>query len=333
MRMRHCFLLILAGVTASAFVWGGYSDTALDQERRALSSSTAPQVPITTSAASQHGRVLSAKAPLLASPHLPDAAPAEPIAAPRRWASVDAPPKNEPASKRLVATAPSRNLTSLKPGDADARAQLVRDIQYELKRVGCYGGDVNGSWSSSTKQSMRLFTDRVNASLPLDEPDYVLLTLVQTEKPGTCGRGCPEGQMASEDGRCLPRAIVAQRGGRKDAAPIAPDQTVAPVIGSQAVTATGPPPGRMGVGASLEGTADPRAIVPQGLAGGQTRLGTPADASAALPRTALDTPDADAVQPPLDPQARRVAPAAPKRAKIQRGSTRQVFSNLMRYAP
>ena len=35
-------------------------------------------------------------------------------------------------------------------GDAEAREQLVRDIQYELKRAGCYEGDVSGAWNNNT---------------------------------------------------------------------------------------------------------------------------------------------------------------------------------------
>ncbi len=51
--------------------------------------------------------------------------------------------------------------------------------------------------------------DRVNATLPMDEPDYILLTLVQGHTAAACGADCPSGQAISESGRCVPNAVVA----------------------------------------------------------------------------------------------------------------------------
>ncbi len=79
-----------------------------------------------------------------------------------------------------------------------------------MKRVGCYGGDVTGSWTPSTKRAMSAFMDRVNATLPMDEPDYILLTLVQGHAEIACGAGCPAGQTIGENGRCVPKAVLAR---------------------------------------------------------------------------------------------------------------------------
>lgn len=100
--------------------------------------------------------------------------------------------------------------TSPKPGDADARAHLASDLQRELKRVGCYGGEITGAWTQSTKRAMADFMERVNATLPVEEPDYILLTLVQGHAALACGADCPAGEMRSDTGRCLPSAVVAQ---------------------------------------------------------------------------------------------------------------------------
>ena len=109
-----------------------------------------------------------------------------------------------------VAATPTRRLSSSRPADADARQELIRDLQRELKRVRCYDGEINGAWTASSKRAMAAFTERVNATLPLDEPDYILLTLVQGHGAQACGRGCPTGQGMSESGKCLPRAVLAQ---------------------------------------------------------------------------------------------------------------------------
>ena len=65
-------------------------------------------------------------------------------------------------------------------------ANLVRAIQNELMRVGCYAGPVDGFWSKPTRAAMSAFTDRANARLPVDRPDDALLSLVKGSKPGPC---------------------------------------------------------------------------------------------------------------------------------------------------
>jgi peptidoglycan hydrolase-like protein with peptidoglycan-binding domain len=68
------------------------------------------------------------------------------------------------------------------------REGLTRAIQHHLKRVGCYDGPISGVWSPAVRQAMKAFTDRVNATLPVDRPDDVLLALVQNHRPAAaCG--------------------------------------------------------------------------------------------------------------------------------------------------
>jgi hypothetical protein len=66
------------------------------------------------------------------------------------------------------------------------RVSLTRALQRELKRVGCYSGDINGVWTTSSRMAMKSFTDQVNASLPIDNPDHVLLSLVQGHAGSAC---------------------------------------------------------------------------------------------------------------------------------------------------
>lgn len=90
------------------------------------------------------------------------------------------------------------------------RASLARALQRELQRVGCYDGEISGNWSTSTRMAMKAFTDRVNASLPTDAPDYILLSLVQRHEGKACGTSCPTGQNLSDEGRCVPSAVLAK---------------------------------------------------------------------------------------------------------------------------
>ncbi len=112
-------------------------------------------------------------------------------------------------------TPESRRITSVKPADEASRRSLTRSIQAELKRVGCFDGEADGAWSPATRRAMKTFTERVNASLPVEEPDYILLTLLQGQTTRACGKGCPVGQVALADGRCEPRAILAQQAERQ----------------------------------------------------------------------------------------------------------------------
>jgi hypothetical protein len=90
------------------------------------------------------------------------------------------------------------------------RVQLTREIQFQLKRVGCYHGAIDGVWSASVRRSMKTFTDRVNATLPVEQPDIILLAMLRSHQDGGCGVPCPPGQGVAVDGRCLPNGLIAK---------------------------------------------------------------------------------------------------------------------------
>src|SRR6478609_3570133 len=57
---------------------------------------------------------------------------------------------------------------------------------------------------SSSRRAMQAFIERVNAALPIDQPDGILLTLVQSHPDKVCGTPCPVGQGLSPTGQCVP---------------------------------------------------------------------------------------------------------------------------------
>ena len=73
----------------------------------------------------------------------------------------------------LVIDAPADRL-QFKDGDV-----LTKELQRQLRRVGCYGGEINGAWTQSTRRAMQIFTNRVNAALPVERPDHILLAMLQ----------------------------------------------------------------------------------------------------------------------------------------------------------
>lgn len=94
-----------------------------------------------------------------------------------------------PSATTILPAAAGQPSAPAKPGNGVARRELVLNLQRELIRVGCYGGTASGTWTLSSKRAMSAFLERVNASLPVEEPDYVLLALVQHQREVVCTGG------------------------------------------------------------------------------------------------------------------------------------------------
>ena len=124
------------------------------------------------------------------------------------------PPVPQPAARPPA----ERAQPAVGPGPMSDPAALARTLQRELKRVGCYDGEVSGVWSPASRAAMKAFTERVNASLPVDRPDPVLLALVQGHQGRACGDNCPAGEARGADGRCLPVAIMGKAQSKPDPA-------------------------------------------------------------------------------------------------------------------
>ena len=246
MRSLGIFVL-LAGIGVAVFVYLPAAHNMLQ------STATAPDVQPPPSRFTPAAR-LSAFSPSIALATAPAPRPAVAEAQPA-WQTTVAVAAPAPTPAVLPKT--------LSPTDPDARYKLVLDIQQQLKRVGCYWGRMDGSWGLATKDAMKEFTDRVNATLPLDEPDYVQLTLIQSHGEKTCG-SCPAGQSLSASGRCAGPPITAQAKQTNAPQVAAAQKEVLPwkdlgVAGGQplfkpmptTVVSTEPLPGHMAIGSPI----------------------------------------------------------------------------------
>ena len=206
------FILLLTGLAAAAYMLPSNADPdAIEPEF--LQYATISK----TGLAAAH---MSAAAPA-AGLTKQGAVAAKPLAAVQSapWQTAEPSPS---LSATIVVTIPQRPVErSVAPEPRYSipkeRNAIGRQLQKELKRVGCYEGELNGVWTRSTRQAMKTFTDRVNATLPTDEPDNILLALVQTYHDQVCGKPCPAGQGLSHTGRCLPNAILARASDSKGA--------------------------------------------------------------------------------------------------------------------
>lgn len=156
------------------------------------------------------------------------------------------------AMPRAVAVVPPRPVPATRvvqaaTEDTSDRDTMVRRIKRELRRVGCYDGRIDGEWDRTSRAAMSAFVDRVNASLPSQEPDVVLLNLVRNHQAIACGATCPSGQAMDGDGRCLPNAIIAKSKRKTTVtvahnAPMKPFTTTVTVNEMKPTAATLPPP-------------------------------------------------------------------------------------------
>jgi hypothetical protein len=115
----------------------------------------------------------------------------------------------------------------------DSSGATGLQLQRELERVGCYRGDLNGGWTSATREAARTFLERVNAALPIERPDPVLLALVQSHAHKVCGT-CAAGSRLSLEGLCIDAVALPKPGDSQR-----PLATVESAWGATTIAATG----------------------------------------------------------------------------------------------
>jgi len=141
------------------------------------------------------------------------------------WQVLRRPGPTEPAEPQAeIATIRPRPPLSVQtvPPPLDG-VSLTRALQRELKKIGCYRGDINGVWTSATRQAMKAFTDLANAKLPIDQPNHVLLALVQNDLHLGCRERCREGR--TNHNACLEDAAATALPKTKAAASTSRDPT------------------------------------------------------------------------------------------------------------
>ena len=176
--------VLLAGIGVGLFVYFPApvdSETSLQQATRTLAA---------RDAADEFGTAPVEAAPVPLQSRLAYFSPARPLVPANTSSAAKAPAvKAEtvahwPAQVMPAAAEPTG---ALEPTDPSARHRLIVDIQQHLKRAGCYWGRANGAWTASTREAMQNFTERANAALPVDQPDYLLLNLLKAYDGRACG--------------------------------------------------------------------------------------------------------------------------------------------------
>jgi hypothetical protein len=84
--------------------------------------------------------------------------------------------------------------------------ELARSLQFELKRVGCFDGAVNGEFDEATRTAWRKFAKTARIELP-DQLSADALKAVRGIDKRVCPLLCPDGEHAQGD-RCIAVAPV-----------------------------------------------------------------------------------------------------------------------------
>ena len=204
-RLSGAFLVVAGvGMAAYAMHW------TVDTEATARRAPPANGAPTVEPAQHKEPAPVQVQTTLEPAPILPaskDAAPAlssPPAATPPKLATKTIAIQLPTVAPKAI---PVRSAAST-TGPVD-RARLTKELLVQLKRVGCYQGPIGGVWTAGARSSMKAFTEHVNATLPVDQPDYILLAMVQSHEGAACGRECPAGEARNQAGRCLPAGIVA----------------------------------------------------------------------------------------------------------------------------
>jgi hypothetical protein len=128
---------------------------------------------------------------------------------------------------RLTPVAPNVVAVDASPPVTHA---IVRNLQSELRRVGCYNGRIDGDWGPASRFAMATFTRSVNAALPTDKPDHVLLALVQRHAGSACGAGYVAKRSPNQDAHHNAATVLVRASGWRTRVTVAKPPAAQPVL-------------------------------------------------------------------------------------------------------
>ncbi len=106
--------------------------------------------------------------------------------------------RKQPEDKTIAAKAPEEQIAALAPPappDTAAPSQsLNRQLQTELKRVGCYTASLSDNWGPPAQRSLEQFNKRAGLKLDVQAVDLNTLAAVRGKTERVCPPGETEGQ-------------------------------------------------------------------------------------------------------------------------------------------
>jgi hypothetical protein len=179
---------------------------------------------------------------------------------------------------------------------------------------------------------MATFMSRVNASLPTNEPDVFLLSLIKGQTQAVCGPACGSDEVLS-GGRCVAQTVVAENENMETGSSSSVADEPAPAI---VATRRDPLPGRMSIGGPVtaqHGVSTP--VTGTTMPGAETLPWQQSDPQAqpSSMMAALEPEDGAVFNPPPIPpkaiKSRKAWSPPPKPVKRRYSSSRSVQQLFM----
>lgn len=98
-----------------------------------------------------------------------------------------------------------RNVTMSPTALSPETSDVTRSLQSELKRVGCFGGTVDGVWDVRTKTALAEFARRAKVDVDTDAATPVAVGILQARRDRVCPLECGAG-LIERNGQCVAKA-------------------------------------------------------------------------------------------------------------------------------
>jgi uncharacterized caspase-like protein len=109
-------------------------------------------------------------------------------------------PANPPAPAPVPASpAPEKNVTVASLNPAPSQTDITKSVQSELRRVGCYSGNADGDWDSSSQRSLSQFNRSAGTKLDVKTVNADTLDAVKQKPSRVCPLVCEHGSKADGD--------------------------------------------------------------------------------------------------------------------------------------
>ena len=109
--------------------------------------------------------------------------------------------QQEDEKKRAAALADAEAAKEAAKQKANALA-LARNLQTELRRVGCDPGNADGKWDNKSRDALKDFARLTKIAIPSDEPTNDALSALTQHKLRVCPLRCAANQKEA-NGRCV----------------------------------------------------------------------------------------------------------------------------------
>ena len=104
-----------------------------------------------------------------------------------------------PAAPAPAVPAPEKNVAVASLNPAPSQSEIIKSVQSELRRVGCYSGNADGDWDSSSQRSLSQFNRSAGTRLDTKTVNANTLDAIKQKSSRVCPLVCEHGFKADGD--------------------------------------------------------------------------------------------------------------------------------------